>query len=72
MKLVKDIKSKSLSYRLKPSIHQIDKKIILRKNKNNKAAISRICLNSSPNDNFFSNDNISNKKIQNRDQKKCK
>ena len=52
MKLVKDIKSKSLSYRLKPSIHQIDKKIILRKSKNNKANISRICLNSSLNDNF--------------------
>ena len=52
MKLVKDNKSKSLSYRIKPSIHQLNKAKILQKNKDNKEDISRICLNSSSRDNF--------------------
>jgi cupin fold WbuC family metalloprotein len=50
MKFFKDTKSKSLSYRLKPSIHQIKKKNIILKSINNKESISRICLNSSKND----------------------
>lgn len=52
MKLIKDNNSKSLSLRLRPSVHQFNIKKILRINKDNKEDISRICLNSSQNDDF--------------------
>ena len=52
MKLLRDKKSKSLSFRIKPSIHLINKKKLKQINKLNKEPISRICLNGSKQDKF--------------------
>lgn len=52
MKLFKDRKSFSSSYRMKPSTISLSKKKLIEISKKNKDNLSRICLNSSPNNKF--------------------